>query len=504
MRRAILILLVALIPACDNGSPRPVRADETLTVGVEADFRGFDPLRTRVMGIATLTAAITMLETLVELDAEGGIVPSLALSLEPSADHRSWIATLRRDVRFHDGTPFDAEAVAFHFRRLLDPDNACPCRGFIAPIQAVEVLDDYRVEFKLEKPWAALPAILGEPSMISLIGSPAALSAPGNAYHRHPVGTGPFVFREWQTGDRLVVDRNTDYWKTAPAAERIEFRVLPDQQSRLATVAAGDVDVIWTLQARSARQAEDSAELRVHRHSGAGARVFLLNTRSGHLADARVRRAVAHAVDMQGLLDAISDGLVPKAIDPYGPASYFACEDAAYPVYDPERARALLAAYGRPVELQLLHTATPRGRETGQVLQEFWRQVGVDVTLVPLEQVQLIGRVLRGEYEIGAWRLRDSRDPDPDLFGLFHSESALNTTGFSGPEIDRLLALGRTATSFDERLQAYCDLAVILNTEVPLIFGARNTYFAIWSDRLRGIPGLQGGVLDVRALEPAR
>jgi len=468
-----------------------------LRVGVESDFRGFDPIQARFMGISTLTAAVTLYDTLIAFADDGRIVPRLALSLSASADGKTWTAKLRPGVRFHDGTPFNAAAVAEHFKRILDPANRCPCRFFIAPIARVEAVDEHTALFHLKHPWAALPVILGEPSVVSLLGSPTAIAEQGAAYHRNPVGTGPFVFKEWRSGDRLVVERNEDYWdRGVPYLDKVTFRILPDQQARLASVIANDVDIIWILPGQAVLQAQNNTRVVVRRQVGSGARLLVLNTRVKPLDDVRVRRALAHALDMDAFVKAIYQDQAPKAVDPFGPTSRFACQDIGTPAYDPAKAKALLAEYGQPVKLEFIHTPTPRGRQTAQVFQQFWRSVGVEVQLTPLEQVQLLQRVLRGDYQIGPWRLRDSRDPDPDLFGLFFSESPFNVAGFRQPEVDQLIMTGRQATDHAEREQAYCALARLLHREVPVLFNTQNTYFAVSRPPVRGM-ALEGGFINV-------
>jgi 4-phytase/acid phosphatase/peptide/nickel transport system substrate-binding protein len=237
---------------------------------------------------------------------------------------------------------------------------------------------------------------------------------------------------------------------------------------------------------------------------GAGARVLVFNTRVAPLDDGRVRRALARAIDAQQLAAVFGEGLAPPVTDPFGPDAPFACPATEVPARDVEGARALLREYGKPVRLRLLHTATPRGLETGQIMQALWRDIGVEIELVPLEQGQLVQRVLKGDYEIGAWRIRDSADPDPDLYGLLHSTSPFNVTGLKSETLDRLLADGRTRLDPGARRTAYCELAGVLADEAPFVYLAPNVYFAISGPRVQGEPGLSGGVLDVRRVSLAR
>jgi ABC-type transport system substrate-binding protein len=501
MARGVLTFIAVVLaqPAGAADAPPP-----TMRVGIESEVQGFDPLRTPVMGVATLTVARVLFDTLVELDPEGRIEPALALRLEPAQDLLSWTATLRPDVLFHDGTPFDAAAVAAHFSRLLDPANKCACRPFIAPIARVVAVDERTVRFELSRPWAALPAVLGEPSVVSLIGSPRALADTTREFQRDPVGTGPFSLEQWATGDRLVVVRQPRHWRPAsPELGRIEFRVLPDEQTRLAALRSGELDVIWTQNPASALKARDE-KLAVQTHVGAGARLLVFNTRVTPLDDENVRRALALAIDPAQLARVFSEGLAPPVTDPFGPETAFACPASDGARHDADAARKLLREHGMPVHLKLLHTNTPRGLEAAQIMQAMWGAAGVEIELVPVEQGQLVQRVLKGDYEIGAWRIRDSFDPDPDLFGLLHSQSPFNVTGLRDEAIDRLLVEGRTQLDVAQRRATYCRLSRVLADEAPFVYLAPNVYFAVSGSRVRGTPGLTGGILDLRTLSLAR
>ena len=154
--------------------------------------------------------------------------------------------------------------------------------------------------------------------------------------------------------------------------------------------------------------------------------------------------------------------------------------------------------------IELLHTPSPRGRESAQLLHHFWSAVGVEVRLAPVEQVQLLQRVLSRKYQVGAWRIRDSRDPDIDLFGLFHSASRLNVAGYRSAEADRLLVAAREAGDWATRAPLYCALARRVNQDAPILYAVRNSYFVIARREVRGPFRLDGGVLDVTGawLEP--
>ncbi len=478
--------------------PQPA-GERPLRVGLESELRGFDPLRTAILGFSTLSVAATLFDTLITMDEAGNIQPALALDLTPDAQRLRWTARLRPDVRFHDGSQFDAAAVAFHFNRLLNPANDCACRSVIAPISHVAASAPDTVEFHLHEPWESLPAVLAEPSLVSLVGSPKALLDESAQYHRRPVGTGAFIFAEWRVGDRFLVRRNPDYWNAAAISlESIEFRILPDQQARLASVRSGDVDIIWTVHAGSVARAAQDPSLRISQHIGNGAPVLMLNTKAQHLRDLRIREALAYASDMKMYAAAVSEGKLGPTNSPFGPDGLYTCNATGYPDFDPVRAKQLIADYARPVRLEFIHSATPRGQLTAQIMQQFWANVGIKADLVPLEQVQLVERVIRGDYQIGVWRIRDSIDPAIDLYALFHSGSQFNVAQFEDDPLDRMLEQLRQERNQDKRSKLYCDTARRIAKTLPLLYLSQNGYFAIYKDNVGPVPPLRGGILDVR------
>ena len=212
----------------------------TLTVGVELDIAGFDPLKVGVYDTSPNIAASLFLEQLTRLGEDGKPKPSLALSWSASEDFKTWTYKLRPDVKFSDGTPFNAQAVAFNFNRQKDPKNNCRCAFYIANTLSVEAKDDLTVVYTLKDPAVNHPALLTRPDQNSTIHSPTAIQTKGDDYNRNPVGTGPFVIKSWTAGDRMVLERNPDYWnKGKPNLDRVVLRPLPDAQSRFASLVVG-------------------------------------------------------------------------------------------------------------------------------------------------------------------------------------------------------------------------------------------------------------------------
>jgi peptide/nickel transport system substrate-binding protein len=468
------------------------------TIGVEQDIAGFDPLIVGVYDTGQEATAVLLFETLTRLDDSGKPAPGLAQSWEHSADFKTWTFKLRSGVKFQDGSPFNAAAVAFNYQRLLDPANHCRCLFYISAYDHVEAADENTVVFHLKYPSPNLPATLAPATVTNVIHSPKAITEMKEGYNRHPVGTGPFRLKSWESGNRIVLERNPDYWDAGkPYLDEVIVRPLPDAPARFASVLSGETDIIWHDNADDIVKAKSSPNVVVHEYAGSGAQVYAFNTKQPPFDDLRVRQAMRYALDLKAYAQAQWDGLWQPAKDPYGPGSFVQCKDSGALPYDPAKAKALLKEYGKPVEFKMVVTATPRGRAIGQIFQEFWRDVGATVTLDQVDQTTLVTKAFRRDFQLTGWRIIDLADPDPQMYANFHSGSPVNLANYSSPEIDQLLDEARSSADQEQRVQDYCKLAQILNREVPWFWTLDNHYFSIAKPGLKGIPKQYSDIIDL-------
>lgn len=468
------------------------------TLGVEQDLAGFDPLTVGVYDTGQEAAAVLIFETLTRLGDDGKPVPGLAISWEHSADFKTWTYKLRAGVTFQDGAPFDAQAVAFNFQRMIDPNNHCRCLFYISFIDHVEAADDTTLVFHLKYPQPNLPALTAPATAFNVIQSPKAIAEMKDAYNRHPVGTGPFQVKSWQSGDRVVLERNSHYWdKARPYLDEVTVRPMPDNTARFASVESGESDIIWTDRAEDILKARKTPGLVVHEYVGSGAQVYAFNTKVPPFDDVRVRQALRMALDLKAYAEAEWSGLWQPAKDPYGPGSFVQCKDAGALPYDPAKAKALLKEYGKPVEFKMVVTATPRGREIGQIFQEFWRDVGATATIDQIDQTALVTKAFRRDFQLTPWRIIDLADPDPQMYANFHTGSPVNLANYSNPEVDKLLDEARSSADQEKRVEDYCRIAQILNRDVPWFWTVDNHYFSIAKPQLKGIPKQFSDIIDL-------
>jgi len=467
----------------------------TLTFGAEYEFRGFDALTKNALTICDAIVNSTIHERLFDVNTEGNLIPALGLSATSSESGKVWMIKLRKGVSFHDGTPFNADAVVHHWSRLLNPENKFRGRSQVAPIQSVEKVDDFTVRFNLTHAWLPFSKILTDTrTLTSYVLSPKAVDE--GTQIRAPVGTGPFMFKEWKSGDRLVVVKNPNYWqKGKPYLDEIVFKPAPDHQTRFASLQSGEVDVIFMDRGHILKQADADDSLVHYQGEGNGAETIILNTTKSPLDDVRVRRAIAHTWNQERYVSMSYKDSIPTAHHPFG--NGLPCGDAGYRKHDLEKAKQLIAEYGKPVEIECLHTNSKRGREFGVILQQFGKEAGINVKPAGMAVAGMVKNVFSKNYHMSSWRIAPMTDHGPYLFRSFHSKSRANVTGYNNPKMDELLVAQRMETDPEKREKLLCDIAELINEDVPIIYRGGRRIHILAKQKVRGIPEIQNGVIHI-------
>ena len=488
LRRGTALVLAASVASIAGIAQAGPTKGGTLTVGLETDVRGFDTVKGGVYGISGRTVAGALEEPLIMYTPDLKYAPHLATSWINSSDGKTWTIKLRQGVKFHDGSDFEASDVAKHFNRILDPKNKSRSRGFMTAIKNAEGVDTHTVRFNLVHPWQGfLPAIAGR-DMGSLIESPEQTVA--GKQNRHPIGTGPYIFQEWRGGDRVIVTKNPNYWdKDKIHLDKIIYRILPDPQTRYQSLKAGDVDLIWTDRGSSIVSARKDKSVIVYEQSGSGGGLFLLNASKPPLDSEIVRQAVRHAMNQKAVNAVLWKNTRPFSEHPMP----FDCGDVNYPHHSIEKAKALVKQYGKPIKLQMIHTTTPRGREYGEINQQLLKKAGMELELLPVDQNILVKRVFTNNYMMSGWRIADSVDVGPQLFGLSFSKSPYNITRHKTPMLDKLSLGMRMAKDEKTRKLMQCKMAAYINKTSNMAFGAKNNYFIIMQPNVKGMRGFSYG-----------
>jgi len=496
--RRCIVLCTVLTLAISVGAQATDAAPKhggSLQVADEIDATGFDAIKTRTLaGIGGMSANLIM-ERLFEMDKDSRLIPVLGLMATPAADGKSWTIRLREGVSFHDGTPFNADAVVQHWQRILNPENRFNGLILIRPITSVEKTGDYEVRFNLAHPWLSFTAALASPhGFAALIPSPKAVA--DDVQNRAPVGTGPFVFKEWKTGDRIILTRNSHYRQAEkPYLDEIVLRAIPDHETRYAAAVSGQIDLVITDRPNHVKSLSENPKFTAILREPAGAYILALNTSKPPLNDLRVRRAIAHAWDQEKYLKASYKNIMKFAENWYGDA--LSCDQTGYLHPDLEKAKALIAEYGKPVEVTYLHSPTVRGRETGEMLQQMLKPVGVSVILAPSDWAAITKQIFSKEYDIATWGILGSDEIEPYTMAAFHSESPWNITRYANVEVDKLLVALRTSMDPVERKAVFCKISQQVNQDAPFLYLCAPIHYALAGTNVKNLPKWRHGFIPL-------
>jgi len=469
---ALLLLLLAFAGACAS----PGQDETQLTYGLTLAPSGIDP---HLHASAELGIPLSSVyDTLVFRDpATGDFVPGLAKSWKISPDGRLYTFELRTDVRFHDGTEFDASAVKANIDYVLDPDNhSQKAASMLGPLASVTVLNPHQVAFELDEPFAPL---LDSLSQVYLgMASPAALAEWGPAeYQFHQVGTGPYRFVEYIPNERIVLERNPDYaWapavysRTTAAIGRIVFRFFENEATRSVALESGQVDIIGEVPFREAERLAASERFDLYPVPIPGQPMqFYFNTTHPPTDDPLVREALSLAVNRSTIVDTIFGSTSPAAIGPLSQALFGPLLPGTSGTYDPLRAGALLdqagwidsdgdglrEKEGQSLDLVLVTPTWGANAQAAQLIDVSWELLGANVRVIsaaafgPLKELQTAG-----EYSsIGL----NFFATDPDLLRPSYSTDGLyNWSGVHDAELDRLLSSAASAAGEpQERISQY-------------------------------------------------
>ena len=404
--RALAVLL-ALI-----GAPGTGRAADRLVVALQLEPPTLDPTSGASAAIKEVTYR-TIFEGLTTLDATGAPVPLLATGWTMAPDMRSTVFHLRAGVRFQDGTPFDAGVVAFSLTRAIRPGSTNAQAPALREIAGVDVLGPLTVRIRLRAPDAALPVLLawGDCVMVS----------PRSAAHLAiaPVGTGPFRFGSWRRGDRLSLIRNAAYWGARPAIGGVEFRFITDASAAYAAMKTHAVELFPDYPApEQLAQLRADPTLRVSVTPSEGEVILALNNARGPFRDLRVRRAIAHAIDRRAIIEGAMFGYGTPIGSHFPPQNPDHVDLTGRYPFDPARGRALLAAAGYPDGFDAVLTLPPPAyaRRSGEIVAAQLRQIGIHVTIAPVEWPQWLDTVFaRHRYDMTI--VSHAEPADYDIYG---------------------------------------------------------------------------------------
>lgn len=451
----------------------PVRGG-TLLVGSNQDMKTLDPIRSN--DLSEREVVYLIYNNLLALGSDFSVKPELATSWTYEGDGLRLVLKLRSGVKFHDGTPLDAEAVKWNFDWRMDAAGKSPQRQpLVDVINAVTVVDPQTVAIDLKIPSPSLLGALGQRE--GFIASPTAAKKFGDDFGSNPVGSGPFVFKEWIRGNQVVVERNPNYWEPGkPYLDKIVLQNISGSVIGLQRLRTGEIDIIANLTVQDAMLIQNQPEIKLLQAPPNRWYPLQWQVDKPPFNNLKLRQAIAHGINRKQLIDIVMLGKAPIADSPTPAGLWWHVPEVKSYDYDPDKARALLKEAGYPngIQIELSLDELNPGAQIAQVVQDQLRAVGINVTLKPVSSsvaYQLTFQRVTN-FTPTSWTQRP--DPDGLLRFLFYTKAAANTTGFSNSEVDSLLDKARALTDPAARKPLYARAQKIITEElpyIPLFFG---------------------------------
>jgi peptide/nickel transport system substrate-binding protein len=497
------VMIVSLVAAV---SAQGGRRGGTLRAALDGDPPTMDPHRSG--SLVDRHVYQSLYDKLVETDQTLRVVPMLATSWTISADGKTVAFKLRQDVKFHDGTPFNAEAVKYNFERMLDPKFPSVRRSEIGPIQKVTAVDPFTVQIVLEKPFSPLLYVLTDRAGMML--SPAAAQREGLNFSLHPVGTGPYRFLEQVANDHVTLERTPGHWQTGQAyVDRIIFRTLIDDNARVANLKSGDVDIISRVPLPQVKQlAQEAAQ--------PGARIALLefgsfqwngialNLTKPPFDNKLLRQAFNATIDREAIANAILQGAA------YPAYSFF---PNGTPAHDPgwklpprnvKLAKEKLQAAGQPngFSFTMISGGGQQNQAVAQAVQAMAADAGIQAKIEIVEGGIFFDTVSHLKHQAALLFWSGRPDPDFDIYPFVTQSGigGLNFSGYADPKVQALLDGARLLGEMNQRRRAYAEVTKILADDVPYVLLYFPREYKLLSPRVHGFTLVPDGLLRLRTV----
>jgi ABC-type transport system substrate-binding protein len=487
-------------PGLNGSTTKKAKKGGSLVFGVDAEESGFDPTQARFDEVGVMYAR-TVFDPLTIVTAKGGWAPYLAESVVPNATYTSWTITLRSGVTFHDGTPCNGAAL---LTNLLAQKASLLTGIVVGPILAatnpIVQSGPLACTLNFKTPWAPFPFYLagGIGGQIAYVVAPSMLANKNGT--SHPVGTGPFVFKEWVPNSHFTATANPNYWRPGlPYLDQITFKPIPNEQARAEALQSGTIDLMITDTPQIITQFRGNKKFAyvddsVHVAGEPDMNCVLLNCDKAPFSDPNLRRAAALAINRNQYAKVIDDGVNQVSNGLFVPGSPYYSK-TAYPTYNPSEATKLVKAAvkaggSQAAAFKFGSTTGPASVRSQQYVQQALNQVGFKVTNTVVEQNDLINDALAGTFQALNWRQFGA--VDPDLNYIFWSSTtsssgslSINMARNSDPQVEFALQLGRASTDPAVRAKAYKAVNQRLAIDLPYLWQDRATWAVVSAPKVQ-------------------
>ncbi len=483
-RLLFIIIAVLLLPAC---SPQVERNPDTIIEGSIGDARRLNPVIANDHSSGEINGLV--FNGLVKYDKDIKLIGDLAERWEVTNHGKTITFHLRKGVKWHDGVEFTAEDCLFTYRKFIDPAVATPYSSSYMDVLKTEVVGPYVFRVTYKKPFSPALESWGMGMLPKHILDGKDINT--DAFNRKPIGTGPYKFREWLAGQKIVLDANDDYFEGRPNIDQFIYRVIPDSSTIFQELLSGGVDYMESL--TPLQYLRKSETRRIHdnyqkfRYPANRYTYLGYNLRSPLFADIKVRQALAYAIDRQSIIDGILLGLGRPCTGPYSDVSWAYNPSVKKYDYNPKLARQMLVEAGwknlnkngilekdgKPFRFTIMTNQGNNERiRTAEIIQQNLKVVGIAVDIRVMEWQAFLEQIDNRSFD--AMILGWSMSRDPDIYDIWHSSKTkkgeYNFIGYKNAEVDRLLVEGRRIFDMEKRKKIYYRIHEILAEEQPYAF----------------------------------
>ncbi|HKL45757.1 MAG TPA: ABC transporter substrate-binding protein [Roseovarius sp.] len=464
------------------GAGQPVLAQDgkTLTIRFYDDPAGYDPAN--IFRIENENLAFNIFSGLTTYDSQTGeIIPDLATSWE-TTDNKTWTFNLRKGVQWQEGYgEFTAEDVIYSYSRILDPETASPYAGEFAGLVAMEAPDPYTLIIELDSPNGSFLHSVANYHQGQIV-KKEAIEAAGDQVRWQPVGTGPYYMDFIDVNSQIILKRHDDYYQGPAPIETLVFNIIKDEATATIALRNGEVDLVMRSNREENLQTLMAEGFKMNTVDNYAVAVKVFNTEFEPFADARVRKAIAHAIDYDTITQALSPSLQQgyhSLLMPWMPV--YTPDVARYP-YDVEAAKALLAQAGYPDGFSFKHLGTSAQgvTELQQFEIDFLSKVGVAMEMDLVDTPTFNQRRNAGEFEM-ATRLLPAINPDMILANYLHPDNkvpgGLNGARYDNPEVTDLMAAAKAEPDPEKAKALYVQLQQIVMDDLPYLPTYANNVF---------------------------
>jgi len=501
-------VLAVILIACGGGSSNNTANNASkysgnISVGVDSDIVTLDPLKSTAL--VDRQVMLNIYDTLVRVDEHNAILPDLATSWSyTSSDNTKLVFTLRTDVTFHDGTPFNADAVVFNINRILSAPSS-PRSSELITVQSVQAVDSSHVQFNLKKPFAPLLANLTDragmilsPAAVQKIGATNLGNAPVNA------GSGPFMFSEWVKGDHLTIKRNPHYWmkdnggNALPYLQSIRYRPISNESVMFSNLETGNINAAEVLSPNDIPAAKSNSSLIYKQVPALSFFGVMLNTKVAPLSNVHVRKAIEWGVNRDEIVNSVLKGVGVVAQGPISPSSWAYSSSIAPYSYNINNAKSELAQAGMSsVSFTLLiPSGSPLNSQEAQFIQSELQPAGITVNIKQETFATLLSDTDSHNFQGALLGWSGRPDPDGNMYSWFHTGGGFNSMQYSNPQVDSLLEAARASSDQSTRTSDYQQAETLILQDGSYVFINHGVSIQASTNNIKNFPLLPTGILE--------